>query len=72
MAALRSNDPLEIQRWVETEMQAPFKLPEFTVAGMPSASFYRGCAVFVSDGASNKLIAISDGTNWRYADGNTV
>lgn len=46
-------------------------LPSFTVASLPSAS-PPGQMIYVSDGTSNKRLAVSDGTNWRFPDGNVV
>lgn len=49
-----------------------FKLPTYTVATLPSASTYSRGLIYVSDGTSNKRLAISDGTNWRWPDGAIV
>ena len=46
-------------------------LRSYTVAGVPSASVI-GKLIYVSDGTSNKRLAVSDGTNWRFPDGNIV
>nr|WP_246686806.1 sialate O-acetylesterase [Mesorhizobium sp. B2-4-19] len=43
----------------------------YTVATVPSASV-AGQAIYVSNGTSNKRMAISDGTNWRWPDGAIV
>jgi hypothetical protein len=48
-----------------------FRLRSYTVATLPSASPAAGL-IYVSDGASNKRLAVSDGTNWRFPDGNVV
>lgn len=45
-------------------------LPSYTVATLPSASA-RGL-VYVSNGAANKRLAVSDGSNWRWPDGTLV
>jgi hypothetical protein len=50
----------------------PVKLPSYTISGLPSAGTYTRSILYVSDGAGNKRLAISDGTNWRYPDGATV
>jgi hypothetical protein len=42
------------------------------VATLPSAATFTQCLIFVSDGTVNKRLAISDGTNWRFPDGNIV
>ena len=47
------------------------RLRSYTVATLPSASA-AGQLIYVSDGTSNKRIAVSDGTNWRFPDGNIV
>lgn len=53
----------------------PMQLPTTTVANIatdyPPAAYPR-CIVYVSDGASSKRLAISDGTIWRYPDGSAV
>lgn len=47
------------------------KLRSFTVATLPST--VAGTLVYVSDGASNKRLAVCHGgTDWRWPDGNTV
>lgn len=48
------------------------KLPSYTVATLPAAATYPRVMIYVSDGTSNKRIAVSDGTNWRFPDGNVV
>lgn len=50
----------------------PVKLAAYTVATLPSASTYIHGIIYVVDGTSNKRLAISDGTNWRFPDGNIV
>lgn len=44
------------------------QLRSYTVATLPSAAT-AGQLIYVSDGASNKRLAVSDGTNWRWPDG---
>lgn len=55
---------------------APIMLASYTVAqllaGTPSASKYPTGIVYVSNGTSNKRLAVSDGTTWRFPDGNVV
>lgn len=51
---------------------APIKIPSYTVATLPTASGYTQCVAYVSNGASNKRLAVSDGTNWRWPDGAVV
>lgn len=50
----------------------PFQLPSYTVATLPSAAIYTRCVIYVSDGAGNRRLAISDGTVWRFPDGTVV
>jgi hypothetical protein len=54
------------------ESTAPFCLPTYTVATLPSAATFARCLIYVSNGTSNKRFAISDGTNWRWPDGAVV
>lgn len=46
-------------------------LRSYTVSTLPSAEV-EGQLIYVSDGASNKHLAVSDGTNWRWPDGSVV
>lgn len=48
------------------------RLPSFTVATLPDAAAHSRGLIYVSDGTSNKRLAVSDGTNWRFPDGNVV
>ncbi|MDH6265549.1 hypothetical protein M2360_000939 [Rhizobium sp. SG_E_25_P2] len=50
----------------------PPRLPSYTVSTLPSASAYSRGLIYVSNGASNKRLAISDGTAWRFPDGAVV
>lgn len=53
----------------------PVLMPTATVATVNTlypAADWPGCSVYLSDGASNKFIAISNGSAWRYADGSAV
>jgi hypothetical protein len=54
------------------ESAAPFRLPTYTVATVPSAATYARSLIYVSDGAANKRLAISDGSSWRWPDGAVV
>ena len=53
---------------------APIPLVESTVAGLSAypAADWESAVLYVSDGTGNKRLAISDGTNWRFPDGNVV
>ena len=46
-------------------------LRSYTVATLPSAA-PAARLIFVSDGASDKRLAVSDGTSWRWPDGAIV
>jgi hypothetical protein len=46
-------------------------LRSYTVGTLPSAST-AARLIYVSDGTTNKRLAVSDGTNWRFPDGNVV
>lgn len=48
------------------------RLPSYTVAALPSAADNQGGMIYVSNGTANKRFAVSDGTNWRFPDGNVV
>ena len=47
------------------------RLRSYTVATLPSAS-PAGMLIYVSNGLNSKRLAVSDGTNWRFPDGNIV
>ncbi len=48
-------------------------LRSYTVATLPSAGGANAqTMIYVSDGTSNKRLAVSDGTNWRWPDGAIV
>jgi len=51
-------------------------LPDYTVAqvlaGTPNAANNARCIIYVSDGTSDKHMAVSDGLVWRFADGAVV
>lgn len=47
-------------------------LPDYTVATLPDAANNAKCLIYVSDGTSNKRLAISDGAAWRWPDGAVV
>lgn len=65
-------DVFVIEQSSGSVLQTGLKLPVYTVATLPTASTYPYYLIAVSDGTSNKRLAISDGTNWRFPDGNTV
>ncbi len=47
------------------------RLRSYTVATLPSATAV-GQMIYVSDGATSKRMAVSDGTSWRWPDGIVV
>lgn len=48
------------------------RLPSFVVAALPDPTVNLNGMIYVSNGVSNRHLAISDGTNWRWADGTIV
>lgn len=49
-----------------------FQLPSYTVASLPSASLFPQCLVYVSNSATGKVLAASNGTHWVWGDGSIV
>lgn len=47
------------------------RLRSYTVAALPSAS-PAAQMIYVSDGSSNRRLAVSDGSAWRFPDGSVV
>lgn len=47
-------------------------LTPYTVATLPDAALTPQQLIYVSDGASNQRLAVSDGMAWRFSDGNVV
>jgi hypothetical protein len=54
------------------QLQQPQALPRYTIATLPNAKPYDGVLVYVTDGAANKKVAVSDGIRFRYMDGTAV
>lgn len=54
------------------ESTAPFRLPSYSVTALPAAATYTRSLIYVWDGSSNRRLAVSDGTNWRWPDGVVV
>ena len=54
----------DLVQWIFARAKLPVKLPEYTVATLPSASDFQGCWVAVSNETGGYTGAISDGTNW--------
>jgi hypothetical protein len=61
----------QFKREVQAALQL-LQLPTYTVATLPDAATYPRGIIYVSDGASNQRMAISDGTNWRFPSGSIV
>ncbi|MTJ81736.1 MAG: hypothetical protein F8N37_12060 [Telmatospirillum sp.] len=59
-------------RWPIGDGKWPMRLPSFTVTALPDPQKYARCLIFVADGTANKRLAVSDGTAWRFPDGNPV
>lgn len=49
----------------EDILEDPVRIPEYTVAGLPTASEWKAGAVMVTDESGGYTMAFSDGTNWR-------
>lgn len=54
------------------EATGPLLLASYTVTTLPSAATFKTGIIYVSNGTANKRLAVSDGTNWRFPDGNVV
>lgn len=62
----------DIDAEINRQMSSIYPLPEFTVANKPPANNFRGCMIWLSDGAGNRQVATSSGTAWYYSDGTAV
>lgn len=62
----------QFRRSVQDRFAEPVTVPVYTVATLPAAASWQWGLIAVSDGTSNKRLAISDGTNWRWPDGAVV
>ena len=71
---LATNDPTDIQDYLDAKLSAPPFLPKYTVVNLllipPSRYPFRLFAV--TNGAGNRWAAMSDGSTWRYLDGTAV
>ena len=44
---------------------APWQIPSYTVTTLPDATLSEGYLIYVSNESGGKVIAFSDGNNWR-------
>jgi hypothetical protein len=65
------NGNLQVNQQTVVTQARHFQLRNYTVATLPSAAT-AAQLIYVSDGTSNKRLAVSDGTNWRWPDGAIV
>lgn len=70
---IANDGSLQVRAGAQTLMDANgiIGLRGYTVASLPSAAS-PGQLIYVADGAANKRLAVSDGTNWRWPDGTVV
>jgi hypothetical protein len=50
---------------LKVESAVPVRLPNYTVAGVPSAASLSGAMIYVSNETGGAVVAFSDGTDWR-------
>lgn len=60
-----ANDLNKILLKITNRATAPFRLPTYAKASLPSASSYAFCQIYVTDDTGGAVVAFSDGTNWR-------
>lgn len=63
-----------MRAYTATEATAvrPIKLLAFTLGSLPPAADLPHYMVYVSDGAGGAPIVVSNGSEWKYADGTSV
>lgn len=66
-----SNSPLSVYA-DRCAFGVPVVLAAYTKATKPSAAALAYSTIIISNDASSRLLATSDGTNWRYQDGTVV
>lgn len=73
-AHLDTNEPDDIQEFIQNLMSGPVMLPKYTAAELVliPADRYPFKLFAVTDGAGNRWAAMSNGTTWRYLDGTAV
>lgn len=65
----------QFRQTVQLRFAEPVALPQTTKAALASAypaSSWSFCTVAITDGTSNKFLAISNGVAWYYMDGTLV
>ena len=72
LTGTRGNNRLRVQTASEAMALRTTKLLAFTVNSLPAAYTLAHHLAFVSDGADNRRVVVSDGVVWRYMDGTTV
>lgn len=66
---------IQFRKEVNARFAEPVKLPTSAVADLATdypPEDWEGCAVYLSDGASDQYMAVSNGTAWFYPDGTPV
>jgi hypothetical protein len=61
-----------IDQAVQSQLGPFVSLTPFTVANKPAAANFPWKLIFLSDGAANKFVAVSNGTAWYYLEGSAV
>jgi hypothetical protein len=61
-----------IDQAVQTQIGPFVSLRPFTVADKPAAAKFPWKLIFLSDGAANKFVVVSNGTAWYYIEGTAV
>lgn len=56
----------------QAQLGAFVSMAPYTVAAKPDATLFAWKLIFLSDGAGNKFVAVSDGTAWYYLEGTPV
>ena len=73
---LTSNDPTEIQRFIEERLTGPMGVSAYSVNNLPNAADYyhaeRMYFIGVNDETGGVTLAYSDGTNWRRVQDRAV
>lgn len=67
---LTSNDPRDIEQYVQAFLASPMYIKKFTVATKPTDLKWRYHAIYITD--TSKPAFMDAAGTWRYADGTTV